>query len=850
MSATTADLAGLTADEVAQRVADGRVNDVPDAPVRTLGEIIRANVLTPVNAILLSLLVLILVAGAPGDALFVGVVVSNSIIGIIQELRARRELRRLAVLSEPRARVRRDGDSREIDVGEVVADDLLELASGDQVVVDGEVLAAVGLEVDESLLTGESDSVPKSPGTRVMSGSFVAAGSGVYRAEGIGAASYAAELSEEARRFALVDSELRRGVNQILRVLVWLIPPASALLLWRLLGAEDRWQEALRGTVGAAVAMVPDGLVLLTSLAFVAGVIALARRRALAKELAAVELLARVDTLCLDKTGTITTGEISFESVQPVGGWSEAEARAALGAMAAADPSPNATTAAVASACPAPAGWDVVAVEPFSSARKWASTTFAAQGLFYLGAPDMLLADGDGEARESVEGWAAAGRRVLLLSQADGGGADPSGGTVAEGSGGDDRAVAAGVGDEAAGVASGLVAARRAVAVVVLGDTIRHDAPEILAYFRDQGVDLKVISGDNAATVSAVAERAGVPGATAYMDARELPSETAELGAAMERNAVFGRVTPHQKRAMVGALQAGGRTVAMTGDGVNDVLALKDADMGIAMGSGSAASRAVAELVVLDDSFATLPRVVDEGRKVINNVERVSNLFIAKAAYALLITAAIGIMGVSFPFLPRHLTLIGTFSIGVPGIFLALAPSTELVRPGFLRRVLRFSVPAGAVAAACTMVTYEIARRASEATLIEARTVATITLLGVGLVILVVTSRPLRPWKIALAGAMGLLYVVVMAAGGLRDYFELDLPPAWLWGPVCAAVAVGGAIIAALPRFVHGRPIRRTGAVESGEAGGRTADAPGDEARPTGGGAAATAPGNDSADRT
>ena len=785
MTAAAADLAGLTADEVAQRVADGRVNDVPDAPVRTLGEIIRANVLTPVNAILLSLLVLILVAEAPGDALFVGVVVSNSIIGIIQELRARRELRRLAVLSEPRARVRRDGESSEIEVGGVVADDLLELASGDQVVVDGEVLAATGLEVDESLLTGESDAVPKPPGERVMSGSFVAAGSGVYRADGIGAAAYAAALSEEARRFTLVDSELRTGVNRILRVLVWLIPPASALLFWRLLGAEDRWQEALRGTVGAAVAMVPDGLVLLTSLAFVAGVIALARRRALAKELAAVELLARVDTLCLDKTGTITTGEISFESLEPVGDWNDATATEALGAMAASDPSPNATTAAVASACPPPEGWQVTDVEPFSSARKWASAEFADRGLFYFGAPDILLAGDDHEARNCVERWSAAGRRVLLLARADG---------------------SAGNG--------GLAAERHAVAVVVLGDTIRHDAPEILAYFRNQGVDLKVISGDNAATVAAVAERAGVPGAEAYVDARELPTESADLGAAMERNAVFGRVTPHQKRAMVGALQAGGRTVAMTGDGVNDVLALKDADMGIAMGSGSAASRAVAELVVLDDSFATLPRVVDEGRKVINNVERVSNLFIAKAAYALLITAAIGIMGVSFPFLPRHLTLIGTFSIGVPGIFLALASSTELVRPGFLRRVLRFSVPAGAVAAACTMVVYEVARRASEVTLIEARTVATITLLGLGLAILVVTSRPLRPWKIVLAVCMGLLYVVVMAAGGLRDYFELDLPPAWLWGPVCAAVAVGGAAIVALPRFVH-RPIwfsyRRSG---------------------------------------
>ncbi len=783
MSADTADLAGLTGDEVAERIADGRVNAVPDAPVRTLGEIIRANVFTPVNAILLTLLVLILVAEAPGDALFVGVVVSNSIIGVVQELRARRELRRLAVLSAPRARVRRDGEAHEIDVGGVVADDVLEMASGDQVVVDGEVLAAVGLEVDESLLTGESDAVAKAPGERVMSGSFVAAGSGVYRAEGIGAASYAAELSEEARRFTLVDSELRRGVNQILRVLVWLIPPATALLLWRLVGAEDHWQEALRGAVGAAVAMVPDGLVLLTSLAFVAGVVALARRHALAKELGAVELLARVDTLCLDKTGTITTGEISFESVHPVGGWDDTAATTALGAMAAADPSPNATTAAVAAACMPPDGWHVVGVEPFSSARKWSSAAFAEQGLFYLGAPDMLLTADDGEARRCVDTWTAAGRRVLLLSRADGGRA------------GND----------------GPAAQRQAVAVVVLGDTIRHDAPEILAYFHDQGVDLKVISGDNAATVSAVAQRAGVPGAEAYVDARELSDDTAELGAAMERSAVFGRVTPHQKRAMVKALQANGRIVAMTGDGVNDVLALKDADMGIAMGSGSAASRAVAELVVLDDSFATLPRVVDEGRKVINNVERVANLFIAKAVYAVLITAAIGIMGVSFPFLPRHLTLIGTFSIGVPGVFLALAPSTELVRPGFLRRVLRFSAPAGALAGIFTLLVYEIARRASSASLIEARTVATMTLLGLGLVILVVTSRPLRPWKLGLAGAMTLLYVVVMAAGGLREYFELDLPPAWLWGPVLGAVAVGGAAIAVLPRVVPGLSIRSAG---------------------------------------
>jgi len=780
-------LTGLTEEQVAERIADGRVNDVPDAPVRTTSQILRANVLTPVNAIMGALLVLILVAGFPGDALFAGVIVSNSVIGTVQELRARRTLNELAVLSAPRARVVRDNETLDLDVSGVVADDLLALTPGDQVIVDGTVVEGVGLEVNESLLTGEADPVEKVAGDEVLSGSFVSAGSGHYRATHIGADSYAATLAEEARRFTLVDSELRTGVDRVLRWLTMVIPPAAGLLLLRLLVTEDRWPDALRGTVAAAVAMVPDGLVLLTSLSFIVGVIALARRQALARELASVELLARVDTLCLDKTGTITTGEIAFAGLEPIGATSQADAAAAAGALAAADPAPNPTLAALAAALPAP-DWTVVDTVPFSSTRKWASATVVPASadtsdryVLHLGAPDVLLPTGEWTvARERVAELAAEGRRVLVVTRST---HDP---------------------DRPSGQPDGLPSARLPLCLLLLEDTVKAEAPEILAWFVEQGLDLKVISGDHPATVAAVARRAGIPGADEGIDARTLPDGDEALADALTRGnsgpAVFGRVTPHQKRAMVRALQSRGRTVAMTGDGVNDVLALKDADMGIAMGSGSSASRAVAQLVLLDDRFSTLPRVVAEGRRVINNIERVANLFLTKATYAVLLTALVGLFGVPFPFLPKQLTLIGTVSIGVPGFFLALAPDGSLVRPGFLPRVLRWSLPAGTAAAAVTFVSYEMVRR-SDASLAEARTTATLTLLGVGLAILLGISRPLRPWKVALAGAMGGLYAVTMAWPFARQYFELAVPPGSAWLMAVVGTVVGGLLVAVVPRL-------------------------------------------------
>ncbi|HJL90215.1 MAG TPA: HAD-IC family P-type ATPase, partial [Acidimicrobiales bacterium] len=434
------------------------------------------------------------------------------------------------------------------------------------------------------------------------------------------------------------------------------------------------------------------------------------------------------------------------------------------------------TLSAVAAACPDP-GWTTTSVTPFSSAHKWAAAEFADHGVYHLGAPDVLLPEGEwATARARVAEHADTGYRILVLTRAS---------TPAEDT-------------------DSLPKARAPLCLVLLEDTVKEDAPEILEYFIQQGVDLKVISGDHPATVAAVARRAGIPDAETGFDGRDLPSDPDELADLLAGESVFGRVTPHQKRAMIAALQSRGHTVAMTGDGVNDVLALKDADMGIAMGSGSSATRAVAQLVLLDDRFSTLPRVLAEGRRVINNIERVANLFISKATYAVLLTALVAIIGSPFPFLPKQLTLIGTVSIGVPGFFLALAPDTSLVDTGFLKRVLRYSLPAGVAAAISTFACYEIVRR-GDSSLAEARTAATMALLVVGLMILVSISRPLRTWKLGLAAAMASSYAGVLALPAGRDYFELVTPGSSTWAVVAICSTIGGLLVAASPRLLESR---------------------------------------------
>ncbi len=766
--------AGLSDEQVQERVSAGLVNQVSDPPGRSALHILRANALTPVNAIMLALFVLVLISGHWKDGLFVGVVLSNTIVGVAQEVQARRELAKLQVLTEPQAVVVRNGNEVTIESDQVVQDDVIILAPGGEVPVDGVIIAATGLQVDESMLTGESMPVKKAVDDEVLSGSFIVAGSGRFTATAVGDKSYAATLATEAKTFNAAESHLRQAINRIIRWLTIIIPVASVLLLVSLLNTEDRWQDALQGTVAAAVAMVPDGLVLLTSLAFVAGVLELTRRKALAKQLSTVEVLARVDVLCLDKTGTITTGQIVFADLHALDGSDGDDAREALAALAAADDAPNATMAAISTEVGTSSSWEPAEFEPFSSARKWSAVKFDGHGWWYMGAPDVLLR-ADSSASTLVSELSNAGQRLIALASSD---TAPANDTAPD----------------------DLVP----VAIVELRDEIRPDANEILAYFADQDVTVKVISGDSPETVGAIAERAGLHARGVAIDARTLLDGSNDLGQALADNDVFGRVAPRQKQDMVHALQAQGHVVAMTGDGVNDVLALKDADLGIAMGSGSAATRAVADLVLTDDSFSTLPVVVNEGRKVINNVERVANLFVTKAVYAVLLTLCIGALGSPFPFLPRQLTLIGTFSIGIPGFFLALSPEVNRVRSGFLARVLRFSIPAGIAAGISTLAAYELARRRLNLPIEEARTLATITLLGIGLAILVVASRPLRPWKVLLAVAMAGLYALIVALPFARKFFELHLFGADGWALTAGFVALGSLAVALVARIMPG----------------------------------------------
>ena len=744
------------------------MNDVPAGPSRTTWDIVRANVFTPFNALLGGLLVVILIVGPLQDALFGGVLVANAAIGIVQELRAKRTLDRLAVLTAPKARVVRDGEPDEIAVNEVVPDDVLELRPGDQVVVDGRVLRANELEIDESLLSGESDPVPKPEGGEVLSGSFVSAGSGLYVATRVGAQAYAAALAAEARRFTLANSELRNAISRIIVLVTWALIPTAALLFFSQLQSHHDVNDALRGSVAGVVAMVPEGLVLLTSVAMAASVVRLGRRGVLVQDLPAVETLARVDVLCIDKTGTLTEGRLVVEGVERLG--SDDSYTDALGALAACDPNPNATLRAVASRFAAPdEGWRPGRVVAFSSSRKWSGASFDGMGTWLLGAPEVI-AVGSSRVRARADELAASGRRVLLLARSP-----------------------------APLEAEAPPASVQPVALVLLRDRVRANAAETLGYFRAQEVAVKVLSGDHPATVAAVAQETGVAGADSPVDARDLDIQDSQsLSEVVEKYSVFGRVTPRQKRAMVGALQARGHVVAMTGDGVNDVLALKDADIGVAMGSGSPASRAVAQLVLVDSSFASLPQVVAEGRWVLANIERTANLFLTKTVYAMLLALGIGVLGFAFPFLPRHLTLIGTLTIGVPGFFLALAPNARRARPGFVPRVLRFAAPAGVMAAAATLTAYVLARNELGASLAEARSVATLVLGWIGLLILTEMARPLTLARRVLIAAMGAAFVGAFVLPPARDFFALTLPDDVVW-----LTAIGiGAIFVSVMRLI------------------------------------------------
>jgi len=754
---------GLTAAEVEARMADGRTNDLPDAQTRTITRIVRANVFTRFNALLGAMFALILITGHLRDGLFGLVLIANALIGIVQEIRAKRTLDRLTLLSAPKARVIRNGTQAELPTTQVVLDDILLLSPGSQLVVDGQITASDGLELDESLLTGESDAVVKSVGDEVLSGSFVAAGTGTVRATRVGKSAYAAGLAAEAKRFALTASELRSSIDRILTWVTWAIVPTAGLLFVSQLRHHADWRAAVTGAVAGTVAMVPEGLVLLTSVAFAMSVVRLSRMRVLVQELPAVEGLARADILCIDKTGTLTEGKLAVRSIELLGdGTDMAAIVETLAAVAAADPAPNATMRAIgAHAGEHHVDRTVSAAVPFSSARKWSAVTFDGHGAFVLGGADVVPGLDD-SATIIAERLTGEGNRVLVLAEATAGLPDPE----------------------------GQLPPMRPLALIALGDALRADASETLAYFARQDVRVMVLSGDDPRTVGAIAAELQLPGASAPVDARNLPEDTGVLTTALEQANVFGRVTPHRKRDMILALQTAGHTVAMTGDGVNDVLALKHADIGIAMGSGSDATRAVAQLVLLDSKFSTLPSVVAEGRRVLANIEHTSGLYLTKTVYAMLISLAVGVAGFVFPFLPRHLTLVGAVTIGIPSFFLALAPNTRRFLPGFLRRVIRFAVPAGTLAAVATFLAYTLANAEHGVSLAGARTTAVMVLTWVGLLVLSIVATPQRGWRLGLVGAMTGLFLLVMVLPVTRHFFALKVPKliVWLAGMGIAAI--------------------------------------------------------------
>jgi cation-transporting ATPase E len=754
VDAVPAAVRGLTDAEAQRRAAAGLSNRAPEPRSRSYGDILRANLFNRFNALLGGLLVITIWLGPLQDAVFGLILAANLAIGLSQEIRSKLVLDRLTVLSAAGTRVMRAGSVREVPTSDIVRGDVVLLSRGDQVVADGRLIDTAALEIDEALLTGESEPVPKTRGERVLSGSFVVAGSGLFEATEVGGASYGSKLADEARRFKRAPSELRSGTNQILRVVGWIMAPAALMLVLSQFRAHASWVDAVRAAVAGLVTLVPEGLVLLTSLALATSVLRLARHGALAQELAAVEALARVDVLCMDKTGTLTEGRIALSRVRPLKEGLGVEK--ALGALAAAEPSPNAVLVALLEAFPRPEGWQLRSRVAFSSARRWSAASFEGRGTWVLGAPEAVGPQGldptwDGvlaEARIEAE----AGGRVLVLASA------PD-----------------------ALLTPGTLPPRLApAALVVLEERLRPEAGAAIEYFRREGVELRIITGDSGFTAAAVARRLGLDPAT-----------------------VTGRVSPQEKRRIVQRLQADGHIVAMAGDGVNDIPALKQADVGISLASGCAAARAVSQVVLLRSSFECVPEIVAEGRRVIGNIERLGRLFVTKTVYAFLLSLLVGVVALPFPLLLRQVTLVTLFTLGLPSFFLALEPNLSRARPGFASRTVRFSIPAGAIVAAVTFGAFAAAMWFRGATLAEGRSVATLVLGGICFWLLTVISRPLTAGRGLLLAVMAIASSVSLANPAVRTFFAVESLPPGEWMLVVASVVAGGLLLEAALTLVR-----------------------------------------------
>lgn len=753
---------GLTYKQVEERKKEGKVNYIPKAPSRTFWQILRANLFTSFNVVNLILAVIVILAGSPKNAIFAGVIIVNTLIGIAQEIRAKGILERLSVISMAKTKVVRNGMITEIPIEEIVLDDVMYLESGEQVLADGILIHSNGLEVDESMLTGEADAIGKSKGDELLSGSFIAAGEGYGIVTKVGKETYSSSLAEEAKQFKITNSELQSAINKIFKVLIWLIIPLSILLTLSQLKVKDTtWQQAALGTVSGIIGMIPEGLVLLTSATFIVAIIKLSQYDTLVQELCATEVLARVDVLCLDKTGTLTRGDLRLAEIKNIGSENDYKIEEILSSMIHELPSNNPTQKAILDKYKDCKG-KLKCVEKiaFSSKRKWSGITFENEGTWILGAPEIILNKTYNLIKGTVEEEAKKGRRVLLLAKSN-----------------------------CEKINEYMESDVEAAALILIEDIIREEAPGVLKYFKEQGVDVKIISGDNPVTVSEVARRTGVKNYDKYIDARELPEDENELREVVDKTTVFGRVTPHQKKKIVNVLQEKGHTVAMTGDGVNDVLALKSADCGIAMANGSDATKAVAQLVLMNSDFTALPKVVEEGRKQINNLERVAELFLSKTVYSVLLAFVCSVLFLPYPILPIQLSLIGSCTIGIPGFFLAMLPSKGGVKKGFLARILTVSIPNGIILALFTILTFIISLKVG-VPMEMSRTMALLMFGGISMVILIRVSRPLTLFKSILCALMfGIIILSFLTPIG-RYIFSLGTIKLKYW-IISLAVIIG-----------------------------------------------------------
>lgn len=722
---------GLTASEVRQKKEQGLVNVTNNNIFKTKKEIIITHTITYFNFLNLFLGILVLISGQYKNITFMGVIIVNSIIGIIQEMKVKKLVDGLSVITASKARVIRDGEEQEIPIDEVVQEDVVAVANGDQICADCIVLESDGMEVNESMLTGESKPVRKKEGDKLLSGSFLVAGTGVGKVEHVGEENYAVQLAKKAKTKKRATSEMQRMIKRIIKVLGILIIPIGILLYRSQINVDGAtFSESLVGTVAGVIGMIPEGLVLLTSVSFILGVGRLARKRALVQEMEAIEALARVNVLCLDKTGTITTGELEVVELAAVGDEETERLEQVMNEMSYAFDDVNNTQKALMKRFKQTKIWRISGKIPFSSDRKYRAIRFENEGCYVLGAPEFLNKD-DEELRQKVYGYSAEGLRVLLLGRC---------GDIHEDTGEVENVIPVGL--------------------VVISDCIRPEAMDTFRYFREQQVDIKVVSGDNPMTVSQIAVKAGLEGGERFIDANELPEDFQELRREVEKYAVFGRVKPEQKQRIVQAYQANKQVVGMVGDGVNDVLALKDSDCGIAMAAGSDAAKQVAHIVLLDSNFACLKNIVSEGRTIITNIERVSSLYLTKTIYSVLLCVIFILLERAYPFIPIQLSWISTTAIGIPSFILALEHTESVNSSGFLRHVLRIALPS-AVTMVLSLLVIQVLGRFWH---MEETLTYTFNLLAGGAVAMMVVVKVCRPMN-WLRRALSISIIVIFCAG-------------------------------------------------------------------------------------